>query len=509
MKTWLILIVSLVMIIACEAQPTAYFTSDTALLKEQFKIRKPDPTNEPDAGIVDFTAKVNRILGTKYQVQVADTGLIFSHPALGIVINTKEIDRKWSRYEHPEYNIVLLFTIAHEAVHQMQFSKVGFENMQQSTRTEKKQYELQADIMAGALLVMIAREDKSFISFENLREGLSEILIKDLSNDVFASSYPRLRDRLRGATKGTEYGEASLEPDARTAIHLQQKLWIQPNEDLFTWSSKIAKAIENDCRCASTQVQLLKETVTRSSNLLKGKHYADYELVYRNMGVDTVMMEMQVICHNTLDNYFQGSNHSQLLAPNATLTVSGRFELTGKPEQNEIVYPPNNLVQSSFFSTCCCNGEKAENIIFGIDQDSKPVADVYGFALNNIIELLRYDYRMTAEGPYRIDKLTGAKRFQSIYTFPGSEINEVHVRADSSLIFTCVMKEQEEPFEYFKYVCRRTEAALIHLGYIIKRENTGDNKKYFKASFYLKDVKIEPVIVYDNGAVELMIRVVR
>lgn len=298
----------------------------------------------------------------KYQigVDIDDVGTIESLPNQNIHIGLDQLNEICASSNDTVRKYLMRFVLAHEFAHQIQYYMYRSDAKKlNNDLVSKTLLETQADLMAGQIFFA---QEPMFLNLMNTDpELLNEILIEIMrigyelgSREIVQGSHPSRHDRALAVRSGLSMGLSyqldqivQSNPNYFLSIGLTPATYKKTmdaqfdildysrGESLPNWSYRQAKKIVNNDRKISSDIILITpENERHNFNSDPDSPFVNYDLTYKNIGNETVYIEMEVFVTLILrsnpnsgqySRKLNTKNHKFFLAPGETKSITGEL----------------------------------------------------------------------------------------------------------------------------------------------------------------------------------------
>ena len=343
-KLHLLLLVVILPSTAYSQQPPAtnagFLQSSGSALIEALKLRKPNLANQKEREI-DSAVK-SLPLGEVHLpgLWICDgCGGAFSHPELGIVIDAAQLAAIVRGSPANSSHVVVVFIVAHEAAHQVQYAKYGKGAL--TLPLEDRRYlEAQADILAGIWLY----QDASVLPFaqasdnETVNGALHAVF--DLGVEQYAlASHPSREGRAFAVRTGFQvglsrrpYGGDGFQDAANRAAILLQ-LGLRTGESDLDFSLRVARRLAVFNSVAALDLVKIESDDNISWDTSSDNPLVSYRVTYANRGAKALHVALEALCLEVLRkdpaDFFQSIQVSSKLH-DFEIPAGGRTTITGQ-----------------------------------------------------------------------------------------------------------------------------------------------------------------------------------
>jgi hypothetical protein len=334
----------------------AFMQSSRNDLIQSLHLRPLGSANDTERDIAGIIRALPTGLPTTPAVWICDGCGTSSHPELGIIVDTGQLERIRVQSKVQNFHAMLVFVVAHEAAHQLQFARYQ-KNLYALPLADRLCYEAQADLLAGIWLFNAAGMNFDVAGNNAIAQTLH--VVYDLGVEQYAiADHPSHAGRFLAARTGLQLAfsrnaPAGIPMAAQNAASVRQQIGIQTGETDLAFSLRTARRITEYNPIAARD--LVQNVTPHEVNWSKGADnpVVNYQLTYANRGIKALRVSLEVLCISAprddpddLFHMLQASSklHSFILQPGGQTVISGQLVWVAKADvYPRLVYPPDTL----------------------------------------------------------------------------------------------------------------------------------------------------------------------
>jgi hypothetical protein len=329
----------------------SFIESSSEDLIASLRLKPIDPENPLEDQIEAIAVRLAAATGFTSSVWICRGCGLSSHPGLGIIVDTDQLQRIKKQSQVQQFPAILSFLLAHEMTHQIQYRKYS-SSIINLPDEERQVYEAQADILGAKYLMETMQGSAGSADTEAIIEalrvahnlGVEQYAIADHPSQDARLTAVRLGMAAGMIVKMQRLGGAAGQASANVLI---SKLNFLPTEDVMSWSLRTAKRVVNYRRPDIVDLVLLDEKVDFDRD--PNNPIVSYDLTYENRGARAIGVDLEVQCvaasKSDPDNIFRwekidASSQSFTLASRQKHTVSGTMRWAATDALKPLVVAP-------------------------------------------------------------------------------------------------------------------------------------------------------------------------
>ncbi len=427
--------------------------SSVADLIKSLKLHKPNPNN-PIEKDIDATAHSLPI----GDVQIAGVwicngcGGAFSHPDLGIVLDTAQLDFV-STHAHVESpHVMLVFAVAHEVAHQVQYAKYG-RGLMLLPEEDRRYYEAQADVLAGIWLYQDAGVLPVALAADN--HTVSEALhaVYNLGVEQYAlASHPSKEARAFATRTGFQIGLTrrpilgdAFQNAANSAVTLRQN-GMKPGESDLDFSLRLARRITSFNSVAALDLVRVVSQDDLVWDTSSTNPQVTYRLTYANRGAKALHVSLEALClassRKDSEDFFQtlqvsSKYHDFDIPAGGQTTITGQLRwLSTADRMPSLRTPPDDLglVEVHYADGSDSLAVPASATPLRYAEASEPLptnADGYATSFTQFLEWSLRGYTTIRKGPGLFFSETRVTEYGATDAVPGAIESKVQFGVQS------------------------------------------------------------------------------
>lgn len=434
---------------------TAFMQSSRNDLIQSLRLRPLGSVNDIERDIARIVEALPTGLSTTPDVWICNGCGTSSHPELGIIVDTGQLERIRVQSQIQNFHAMLVFVVAHEAAHQLQFARYQ-KNLYALPLADRLCYEAQADLLAGIWLF-----DAFGRNFDNNAISQALHVVYDLGVEQYAiADHPSHAGRFFATRTGLQLAFSRNAPvgipmAVQNAAAVRQQIGVQAGETDLDFSLRTARRITAYNPIAARD--LVQIVTPHEINWTKGANnpVVNYQLTYANRGAKALRVSLEVLCisapRDDPDDLFrmlQASSklHAFTLQPGDQTVVSGQLVWVARADvYPRLVYPPDTLglVEVHYADGSDRSIDEIKPTLGRLGIEPPPEIPTgqknsYGYTFSTFLDASINNYADLRTGPGRHFR-SGDDQYSSRTAIPGAVDSELVINSQGKAHITSTL----------------------------------------------------------------------